>query len=146
MHGQVWDANALQVACSFSFTDNVNALAMSPCATGHCLIATATAGPDIRLCDPNSGSFSHSLSGHGDGVWAVAWSLQNEWELVTGGCDGQVPHTCTANDSACYELFLFHRSIYSMYASFPVRPPESCPASSYSILYRRDACLLNVAG
>ena len=86
----------MQVACSFSFTDPVNALAMSRCATGHCLIASATAGTEIRLCDPNSGSFSHSLSGHQDGVWAAAWSLQNEWELVTGGCDGQVrlQHRC----------------------------------------------------
>lgn len=87
---QVWDANAVQVACNFSFTDPVNALAMSRCATSHCLIASATAGTEVRLCDPNSGSFSHSLSGHQDGVWAAVWSLQNEWELVTGGCDGQV--------------------------------------------------------
>lgn len=87
---QVWDANALQAACEFTLNDPVNAVAMSRCATGHCLIASTTAGPDIRLCDPNSGSFSHSLTGHRDGVWAVAWSLENEWELVSGGCDGQV--------------------------------------------------------
>ena len=88
---QVWDANVLQAACTFSFPQfSVHAVAMSSCATGHCLIAATTASPEVRLCDPNSGSFSHSLTGHTDGVWAAAWSLQNEWELITGGCDGQV--------------------------------------------------------
>lgn len=25
-----------------------------------------------------------------DGVWAVQWSVSNEWVLVTGGCDGAI--------------------------------------------------------
>lgn len=86
----MWDANALQVACCFTLPASVNVVVMSSCAVGHCLIAAASAGPEIHLCDPNSGSLSHTLRGHRDKVWAAAWSLENEWELVTGGCDGQV--------------------------------------------------------
>lgn len=87
---QVWDTNVLQVACSFSLPVAVHAVAMSSCAVAHCLVAVCAADPEIRLCDPNTGSLSHTLIGHREKTWAVAWSLTSEWQLATGGCDGQV--------------------------------------------------------
>ena len=87
---QVWDSNALQAACTFSLPVQVNTVAMSACQASHCLVAVGAADTEVRLCDPQSGSFSHILQGHRSKVWAVCWSLQSEWELMTGGCDGQV--------------------------------------------------------
>lgn len=44
----------------------------------------------VKLCDPASGAFTHSLVGHREAVWALHWSLSSEWHLMTGACDGQV--------------------------------------------------------
>lgn len=44
----------------------------------------------VKLCDIVSGGFTHTLSGHRAAVWAVAWSPASEWQLATGGCDGQL--------------------------------------------------------
>lgn len=87
---QIWDSNALQAACTFSLPVQVNTVAMSACEASHCLVAVGAADTEVRLCDPQSGGFSHILLGHKSKVWAVSWSLQSEWELMTGGCDGQV--------------------------------------------------------
>jgi WD40 repeat protein len=87
---QVWDANLGQAACSFTFPDRVYGVAMSGIAATHCLIAVVGGDPHIKLCDPATGGFTHSLVGHREPVWAVSWSLDSEYHLVTGGCDGQV--------------------------------------------------------
>lgn len=87
---QVWDANLGQVACTFTLPDRVYGVAMSAAAATHCLIAVAGADPHVKLCDPATGGFTHSLVGHREPVWAVHWSLESEYHLVTGGCDGQV--------------------------------------------------------
>lgn len=87
---QVWDANLGQAACSFTFPDRVFGVAMSAAAATHCLIAVVGGDPHVKLCDPATGGFTHSLVGHREPVWAVSWSLGCEYHLVTGGCDGQV--------------------------------------------------------
>lgn len=87
---KVWDANLGQVACSFTFPDRVYGVAMSAAAATHCLIAVVGGDPHVKLCDPATGGFTHSLVGHREPVWAVSWSLESEYHLVTGGCDGQV--------------------------------------------------------
>ena len=87
---QVWDTNRLQVACCFTFPNRVHGLAMSPVAVAHCLVAVVGAEPQVQLCDPASGGFTHTLVGHREAVWSVHWSNTSEWHLVTGGCDGQV--------------------------------------------------------
>ena len=87
---QVWDANLGQAACSFTFPDRVFGVAMSAAAARHCLIAVVGGDPHVKLCDPATGGFTHSLVGHREPVWAVSWSLSCEYHLVTGGCDGQV--------------------------------------------------------
>ena len=59
-------------------------------AATHCLVAVGSAEADVMLCDVLSGGFSHRLSGHRASVWAVAWSPVHEFELITGGRDGQL--------------------------------------------------------
>jgi len=87
---KVWDANALELACSFPIGAAVHALAMSPVASEHCLVAVGSEEPDVTLCDIRSGGCAHRLSGHRGAVWAVAWSQTSEWEVVTGGREGQL--------------------------------------------------------
>ena len=45
---KVWDANALDVAASFSLGGRVHAVAMSPIASTHCLVAVGSAEPQAR--------------------------------------------------------------------------------------------------
>ena len=87
---QVWDTEVLQQVATFAASVRVYALALSRVATTHCLIAAAGNGAQVRLCDINSGAFTHTLTGHREEIWAVHWSPLSEWVLVSGGCDGQV--------------------------------------------------------
>ena len=89
-HVKIWDANSLTVGGTFSIGAPVFAVAMSPVAISHCLVAVGSAEQGVLLCDVTSGGFSHRLSGHQAGVWAVAWSPLNEFELMSGGRDGQL--------------------------------------------------------
>ncbi|EIE20903.1 WD40 repeat-like protein [Coccomyxa subellipsoidea C-169] len=87
---KIWDTNVLAVACSFALPVRVYALGMSHVAAAHCLVAVGGGEPQVKLCDPASGAFTHSLVGHREAVWALHWSLSSEWHLITGSCDGQV--------------------------------------------------------
>ncbi|KAJ9567613.1 hypothetical protein OSB04_003579 [Centaurea solstitialis] len=89
-HVNVWDTNTTQVVMDFKMPGKVYRTAMSSLATSHMLIATATEDVQVRLCDMASGAFSHTLSGHRDGIMAVEWSTSSEWVLMTGGCDGAI--------------------------------------------------------
>jgi DNA excision repair protein ERCC-8 len=89
-HINVWDTNTTQVVMNFKMPGKVYRTAMSSVATSHMLIAAGTEDVQVRLCDISSGAFSHTLSGHRDGVMAVEWSSSSEWVLVTGGCDGAI--------------------------------------------------------
>jgi DNA excision repair protein ERCC-8 len=87
---KIWDANTLTVGGTFLIESPVFAVSMSPAAVSHCLVAVGSSEPELLLCDVMSGGFSHRLSGHRAGVWAVAWSPLNEFELMSGGRDGQL--------------------------------------------------------
>ncbi|KAH7847185.1 hypothetical protein Vadar_022990 [Vaccinium darrowii] len=89
-HVNVWDTNTTQVVMNFKLPGKVYRTAMSSLATSHMLIAAGTEDVQVRLCDISSGAFSHTLSGHRDGVMTVEWSTSSEWVLVTGGCDGAI--------------------------------------------------------
>ncbi|KAK4559845.1 hypothetical protein RGQ29_008862 [Quercus rubra] len=89
-HINVWDTNTTQVVMNFKMPGKVYRTAMSSLATTHMLIAAGTEDVQVRLCDIASGAFSHTLSGHRDGVMTVEWSTSSEWVLVTGGCDGAI--------------------------------------------------------
>eukprot|EP00268_Persea_americana_P059674 TRINITY_DN7356_c0_g1_i4.p1 TRINITY_DN7356_c0_g1~~TRINITY_DN7356_c0_g1_i4.p1 ORF type:complete len:135 (+),score=20.91 TRINITY_DN7356_c0_g1_i4:523-927(+) len=79
-----------QVEMNFEMPGKVYGIAMSPVATSHMLIAAGTEDVQVRLCDIASGAFTHTLSGHRDGIMAVEWSTSSEWVLITGGCDGAI--------------------------------------------------------
>lgn len=87
---KVWDTNTTQVVMNFKMPGKVYRTAMSPISTSHMLIAAGTEDVQVRLCDIASGAFSHTLSGHRDGVMTIEWSTSSEWELMTGGCDGAI--------------------------------------------------------
>ena len=54
----------MEVVCTFNLPAKVAAVAMSHLATSHCLIASGCHDPHLRLCDPASGAFTHTLVGH----------------------------------------------------------------------------------
>lgn len=87
---KVWDTNTAQVVMDFKMPGKVYRTAMSSVATAHMLIAAGSADVQVRLCDIASGAFTHTLSGHRDGVMSLEWSTSSEWILVTGGCDGAI--------------------------------------------------------
>ena len=87
---KVWDTNTLQVGCVFGVQAAVHSVAMSPAAATHCLAAVGSAENDVMLCDVVSGGCTHRLSMHGMPVWALAWSPACEFELISGGRDGEL--------------------------------------------------------
>ncbi|KAG0540225.1 hypothetical protein BDA96_03G390800 [Sorghum bicolor] len=87
---KVWDTNSTQVVMEFKMPGKVYTAAMSPVATTHMLIGTGTADVQVRLCDIASGAFTHTLSGHRDGIMSLEWSASSEWILMSGGCDGAI--------------------------------------------------------
>ncbi|OAD02295.1 hypothetical protein MUCCIDRAFT_111665 [Mucor lusitanicus CBS 277.49] len=76
----------VQPAYVFDMESRVNCQAMSPIAS-HSLVASAASEPRIRLCDLNSGAFTHSLTGHSGSVLACTWSMNREYILYSGGDD-----------------------------------------------------------
>ncbi|CAO2182277.1 unnamed protein product [Urochloa humidicola] len=87
---KVWDTNSTQVVMDFKMPGKVFNAAMSAIATTHMLIATGSADVQVRLCDIASGAFTHTLSGHRDGIMSLEWSASSEWVLMSGGCDGAI--------------------------------------------------------
>ncbi|KAI5007509.1 hypothetical protein ZWY2020_051605 [Hordeum vulgare] len=87
---KVWDTNSTQVVMDFKMPGKVYSAAMSPIATTHMLIATGSADVQVRLCDIASGAFTHTLSGHHDGIMSLEWSTSSEWILISGGFDGAI--------------------------------------------------------
>ncbi|EEB09341.1 ERCC-8 DNA repair [Schizosaccharomyces japonicus yFS275] len=84
---RVWDTQAMEQAYCFQLGDIVYSHAWSPIAS-HCLIAAAYNSSSIRLCDMQSGSYTHSLIGHTGRVLAVSWCPAREYVLASGGTDG----------------------------------------------------------
>ena len=87
---QVWDTNCLQVAHAFHTPAYVYNVALSGISSPSILVAAAGHDGFVRLCDINSGAFTHTLTGHRGPVWAVAWSLTSPHVVLSGGVDGQV--------------------------------------------------------
>jgi len=85
-----WDTNTASRVLTFHFDAKVYDISMAPNASSHCLVAVGTGHPQVRLCDPNSGNVTHTLTGHREAVWATRWMLGSEWILATGGGDGDV--------------------------------------------------------
>lgn len=66
----------------------VHCVAMSPCASAHSLLAVGSDDPCVRLVDLASGAGAQMLSGHREGVMALAWSPVHEFQLASGSRDG----------------------------------------------------------
>ncbi|KAI8990322.1 WD40-repeat-containing domain protein [Pilobolus umbonatus] len=86
---KIWDTSSMIPAGEFDLECRVNCQAISPIAT-HNLIACAGFEPRVRLCDLNSGAFTHSLMGHSGSVLSCTWSTNQEYILYSGGLDGTV--------------------------------------------------------
>ncbi|KAI8854594.1 WD40-repeat-containing domain protein [Chytridium lagenaria] len=92
---RVWDTDRLETVCTFALGDKVNSLAFSPpsaaiAGNGHTLLAAATQGSHVRLCDLRSGTMSVSMMGHGASVMDVAWSGVDANMLVSGSMDSTI--------------------------------------------------------
>mmetsp|Transcript_35876 Transcript_35876/g.57994 ORF Transcript_35876/g.57994 Transcript_35876/m.57994 type:complete len:459 (+) Transcript_35876:115-1491(+) len=87
---RVWDTNTQTTAAHFSLPGPVYAVAMSPLASSHCLIAGGSTDSHVRLCDLRTGACTHMLSGHKDSVRAVQWSPRDEHVLASGSLDGTI--------------------------------------------------------
>ncbi|GAQ85546.1 putative WD-40 repeat family protein [Klebsormidium nitens] len=117
-----WDTNTLQVEMTFSLPAKVFAVAMSPVAVTHTLIAVGSGDTRVRLCDVSSGGFAHSLAGHRDAVWAVTWSLSSEFVLMTGGCDGAI-RFWDIRRAGCFKVLDQHKT--QMGRRPPPRPQDT---------------------
>ncbi|KAF1323745.1 DNA excision repair ercc-8-like protein, partial [Globisporangium splendens] len=89
-HVKVWDGGVFQVVSEFDLHSKVYCAKFSRIASAHSLVAAATAKGEVRLCDMAIESSIHSLLGHSDEIWSLAWSLDNEYQLSTGSRDGQI--------------------------------------------------------
>ncbi|KAL2914000.1 hypothetical protein HK105_206443 [Polyrhizophydium stewartii] len=98
---KVWDSATLQAAFTFRLEEQVLAMHMSPAASSHALIATATESPQIRLCDMKSGALTHSLAGHAGHPAALQWSPAHDFLLASGGADGFVRFWDIRKANAC---------------------------------------------
>ena len=73
-----WDTNTASRVLTFHFDAKVYHISMAPNANSHCLVAVGTGHPQVRLCDPNSGNVTHTLTGHREAVWATRWMRGSE--------------------------------------------------------------------
>ncbi|RLN89541.1 hypothetical protein BBJ28_00018057 [Nothophytophthora sp. Chile5] len=89
-HVKVWDAETLECVTTLSLRSKVFCAKFSPVSTTHALIAAATAKGEVRLVDMASGATAHSLLGHRDEIWSLAWAPSSEFQLVSGARDGEV--------------------------------------------------------
>jgi hypothetical protein len=93
---RLWDANYLdKEAVLFELGYPINSHAFG----GNCMIAVATTGHHVRLCDMRTGGklvyfyskgSSHALKGHRAAVYDVAWNPTSEYQIASCGADGCV--------------------------------------------------------
>mmetsp|Transcript_37622 Transcript_37622/g.93140 ORF Transcript_37622/g.93140 Transcript_37622/m.93140 type:complete len:156 (+) Transcript_37622:264-731(+) len=84
---RAWDADSLQAVLDFEMHGRVYAIAISPVAASHGLIAVGSEEASIRLCDLRSGAHAHVLRAHSSPVWSVAWSPTQPHTLASGSQD-----------------------------------------------------------
>ncbi|XP_034252372.1 DNA excision repair protein ERCC-8-like [Thrips palmi] len=87
---QVWDSNYMRPVEKVKFEGRIFQIHMSTNTGSKCLIAVAGTESIVRLVDLKSGSYSHELRGHESAVLTCRWSPNQEYLLVTGGCDGRI--------------------------------------------------------
>eukprot|EP01108_Squamamoeba_japonica_P006843 TRINITY_DN5617_c0_g1_i1.p2 TRINITY_DN5617_c0_g1~~TRINITY_DN5617_c0_g1_i1.p2 ORF type:complete len:431 (-),score=215.99 TRINITY_DN5617_c0_g1_i1:30-1322(-) len=136
----VWDAENMQVAASFDLRSKVYAVALSPIATTHSLVACATESSHVSLCDLSSGAATHTLMGHSEELLAAAWSTRDPHQLATAGRGGCIRVWDVRRASAA--LFCCDDSRHAPIS--PPPPPPAVPAARSGgakrrRVFRRDA-------
>ena len=86
----VFDTNEMQVVYTFDMSKKVFAVEPGNSLETFHLVACATAGQHVRLCDLRSGGNSHILMGHSSGVISLKWSPRDPHVLVTGSSDHRI--------------------------------------------------------
>ncbi|GAB9463261.1 DNA excision repair ercc-8-like protein [Globisporangium polare] len=89
-HVKVWDSDVFRVVSEFALSSKVFCAKFSRIASAHSLVAAVTEKGEVRLCDMAIESSIHSLLGHSDEVWSLAWSLESEYQLSTGSRNGEI--------------------------------------------------------
>lgn len=85
-----WDANTLCHVSELTLESKCRALASSEIASTHALVAIGTDDAVVRLWDPGASVVAHTLSGHRGSVRAMDWATSNEFQIATGGAEGDV--------------------------------------------------------
>ncbi|KAI9246522.1 excision repair cross-complementing rodent repair deficiency, complementation group 8 [Sporodiniella umbellata] len=101
---KIWDTNEMKTVEEFDLECRVHSQAMSSIAS-HSLVASAADEPRIRLCDLDSGAFTHSLTGHNGPVLSCIWSTNQEFVLYSGGADGKLLAWDIRKASSCIQSF-----------------------------------------
>ena len=83
---KLWDTNNFSVAANFNIGDKVYASKMNT--SGK--IAVASGSESVKICDPMTGSFTHTLVGHSSAIMSVDWDPYSEYILASGSADGSV--------------------------------------------------------
>ena len=88
---KVWDTNEMIAVDTFTFAGHVYDVDLSRRSgkTSN-LIAVGLSTNQIKLCDMNSGSQSHTLRGHTAPVNCITWSNRNSYALISAGRDGKI--------------------------------------------------------
>lgn len=129
---KLWDTNELVVACEFTLPGRVHCIAMSTTSTTHTLIATAThAQCALQLCDPTTGSATHSITGHRAPPWVVCWSPRHEHQLLSGGEDRSIRVWDIRRTSCCLRSLDVHDTLAERkrLASFSREAPTTVAAA-----------------
>ena len=105
----------MEVVCTFNLPAKVAAVAMSHLATSHCLIAAGCHDPHLRLCDPASGAFTHTLVGHRYGTDSLcvvchAHSRYESCKLKAGSLDeAMVVARCPGEQNGDFSVLIYSR-------------------------------------
>lgn len=67
-----------------------NALAMSPCASNHYLVAVSTAHNELKLMDLRTGMDTWILEGHRGAIVTAQWSPCEPHVLISGSADTSI--------------------------------------------------------
>jgi DNA excision repair protein ERCC-8 len=95
---KVWDTNRLHVVHEFKFSRPylsdmpppppcISAIGLTPTGQHSLAVVAAHGNRHARLCDLNSGQYSHNLVGHDEDVLCAVWSPSSQHMLATSGLD-----------------------------------------------------------